>query len=136
LGRHRLLENNQALILDCSGVAGLPALLTCGGVNRGDGFGGAIARFINSTRLELEKYNIYITDIRPSMVDTGGYDSAAIRDVNVKIGRAFGLGWPERMFAMRPTAVAKAIVTTLTSESSILSTNMAARGQELTEQSR
>lgn len=96
---------------------------------------GAIARFINSARLELEKYNIYVTDIRPGMVDTGGYDSAAVRDANVKIGRAFGLDWSERMFAMPPTAVGKAIVTALTSESSILSINMAARGQELTEQS-
>jgi NAD(P)-dependent dehydrogenase (short-subunit alcohol dehydrogenase family) len=96
---------------------------------------GAISRFINSARMELDKYGIYITDIRPGMVDTGGYDSQAVRDANVKIGKTFGLDWSEKMFAMPPTAVGKAIVTALSSESNILSINMVAKGQELTEMS-
>ncbi len=96
---------------------------------------GAIARFINSARLELVKYNIYVTDIRPGAVDTGQYDSPAVRDVIATIDKSFGLDSSERLYLMPPTAVGKAIVTALTSESNMLSINMVARGQESVEQS-
>lgn len=96
---------------------------------------GAISRFINAVRMELDTDGIFITDVRPGMVDTGGYDNEAVRDANVRIGKAAGQDWTEGLYMMPPTAVGEAIVMALASRSNILSINMVARGQELNEQS-
>lgn len=91
---------------------------------------GAISRFANAATIELDKEKVFITDIRPGIVDTGLYDSQAVQNAVITAGNSYGFEYSgTTICAMPPSAVGKAIVTAFTSEGHITSINMVARGQ-------
>lgn len=93
---------------------------------------GAISRFANAAMIELGKDRIFITDVRPGGVDTGMYDSEAVRETIAVMAKSYGYDWSEVNGGLRlapPSSVGKAIVTVLSSEAHITSLNMVARGQ-------
>lgn len=91
---------------------------------------GAISRFANATMIELGKDSVFITDVRPGMVDTGMYDSDTVQDVVMRESKNYGYHYSsETIRCMPPTAVGKVIVSILQSEAHITSVNLVARGQ-------
>ena len=91
---------------------------------------GAISRFTNAATIELDKDGIFITDIRPGIVDTGMYDSAQVQEVAISVGKSFGHDYSStNIYCMPPSAVGQVIVNALTSPAHITSVNMVARGQ-------
>jgi short-subunit dehydrogenase len=94
---------------------------------------GGLSRFINAARMELDKNNIYITEIRPGMIDTGWFDSEAVKEANLQLNKNFCK--TETLSIMPPTAVGKMVALALCSEAALLSINMVAKGQEVTERS-
>jgi short-subunit dehydrogenase len=90
----------------------------------------AISRFANAAMIELNRENIFITDVRPGIVDTGLYDDKIIRDTVKLMGQNYGYDYSRSdIFCAPPTAVAEAIVNVLISRAHITSINMVARGQ-------
>lgn len=81
----------------------------------------ALSRFANATMLELNKENIFITDIRPGCVDTGLYDSEIIQETIKKtVGISYGYDYEKTgPFFMPPTAVGEMIASVLTSKGHI-----------------
>jgi short-subunit dehydrogenase len=91
---------------------------------------GAISRFANAATIELDKDNIFITDVRPGIVDTGMYDSKIVQKVAISVGKSYGHDYSEsNIYCMPPTAVGEAIVNALSSRAHITSINLVARGQ-------
>ncbi len=91
---------------------------------------GSISRFANAAMIELDKDNIFITDIRPGGADTGMYDSKIVQDTIVMMGNNYGYDYAKTgLFFMPPSSIGKAIVNAVTSEAHITSINMVARGQ-------
>ena len=97
---------------------------------------GAISRFVNAATIELDKDNIFVTDIRPGIIDTGMYDSKVVQQTVSMMGMNYGYDYSKtNIFCSPPSAVGKAVASTLASEAHILSINMVARGQWPHEQS-
>jgi len=91
---------------------------------------GAISRFTNAAMIELDKDKIFVTDIRPGIVDTGMYDTRVVQKTVSMMGKNFGYDYSKtNLFCTPPSAVGEAIVTALTSRGHITSINMVARGQ-------
>ncbi|MCC6934478.1 MAG: SDR family NAD(P)-dependent oxidoreductase [Candidatus Yanofskybacteria bacterium] len=91
---------------------------------------GSISRFTNAAMIELDKDKIFITDVRPGIVDTGMYDSRVVQNTVSMMGKNFGYDYSKtNLFCTPPSAVGKAIVSILTSDAHITSINMVARGQ-------
>jgi len=71
---------------------------------------GAISRFTNAAMIELDKENIFITDVRPGGVDTGMYDSPAVQNTITEISRRYGYDWSKENGGARlmpPSSVGK-----------------------------
>lgn len=93
---------------------------------------GALSRFANGAMIEMAPENIFISDVRPGIVDTGMYDSKAVQTVIRKIAQSYGYDWSEEnggLCLMPPTAVGETIVNVLTARAHITSVNMVAQGQ-------
>ena len=97
---------------------------------------GAVSRFANAATIELDKDTIFVTDVRPGIVDTGMYDSEVVQETVGMMGKNYGYDYSKtNIFCAPPSSVGKTIVSALTSEAHILSINMVARGQWPHEQS-
>ncbi|OHA00064.1 MAG: hypothetical protein A3C07_05275 [Candidatus Sungbacteria bacterium RIFCSPHIGHO2_02_FULL_47_11] len=97
---------------------------------------GAVSRFANAATIELDKDKIFVTDVRPGIVDTGMYDSEVVQETVGMMGKNYGYDYSKtNIFCAPPSSVGKTIVSALTSEAHILSINMVARGQWPHEQS-
>ncbi|HEY9585428.1 MAG TPA: SDR family NAD(P)-dependent oxidoreductase [Candidatus Paceibacterota bacterium] len=93
---------------------------------------GAIGRFANAATIELAKEKIFITDVRPGAVDTGMYDSTAVRKTLEKIATTYGYDWSKKAGGTRlmpPSAVGNIVAGILASEAHVTSVNLVARGQ-------
>ncbi|OGG55186.1 hypothetical protein A3D62_00155 [Candidatus Kaiserbacteria bacterium RIFCSPHIGHO2_02_FULL_49_11] len=91
---------------------------------------GAISRFANAAMIELDSDKIFITDVRPGIVDTGMYDSKIVQETVAMMGKNYGYDYSKtNIYCAPPSAVGKAIVNALISEAHITSINMVARGQ-------
>lgn len=91
---------------------------------------GAISRFSNAAMIELDPDKIFITDVRPGIVDTGMYDSKEVQKVVTMMGKNYGYDYSKtNIYCAPPSAVGRAIVNALTSDAHITSINMVARGQ-------
>ena len=90
---------------------------------------GAISRLANAAMIDLHKDNIFISDIRPGIVDTGMYDRDG--DINIvrQICRGFGYEYTENLPAMPASDVGEAICMVLKSKAHFPSINMVAKGQ-------
>jgi short-subunit dehydrogenase len=85
---------------------------------------------VRSMTLELNKDNIYISEILPGAVNTGLYDSYEVQNAVVKMGKFFGYDYDyNNIPQMHPKEVAEAVKLCLISGSHILSINMVAKGQ-------
>ena len=85
----------------------------------------------NATRslsLELNKENIFVSEVMPGAVDTGMYDNKIVQSRVFEMGKMFGYDYKE-VPMMPPSAVADAIKLCLESKSHILSINMVGQGQ-------
>ncbi len=89
---------------------------------------GALHQAIVSLRMELNKENIYISEVLPGMVDTGYYDSIATQDAVKSISINFGYEY-KNLPLMPPSAVAETVKLCLLSEAHILQINLVSKGQ-------
>ncbi len=85
---------------------------------------------VRTLALELAKEQIFVSEVNPGAVDTGFYDSEAVKLAVAKIGLEFGYdyrisGIPQ----IPPNAVASAVHLCLTAPAHILSINAVAQGQ-------
>ncbi len=91
---------------------------------------GAISRYANAAMLDLWKEGIYVTDVRPGVVDTGMYDSEAVQKAVLEIDAEYGNHWNQNGLQLAPPiAVGYAIATALTIPAHIPSINLVAQGQ-------
>lgn len=83
---------------------------------------------VRSLTLELNKENIYFSEINPGMADTGFYDGEAVIEAVQKISKEFGYNYDE-LPQMSPYEVADAVKLCLESSAHILEVNMVSEGQ-------
>ncbi|HZX58363.1 MAG TPA: SDR family NAD(P)-dependent oxidoreductase, partial [Mucilaginibacter sp.] len=81
-----------------------------------------------SLALELNKLNIYVSEVMPGAVDTGMYDNHVVKKQIIEMGKMFGYDYKE-IPMMPSSAVAETVKLCLESKSHILSINMVAQGQ-------
>lgn len=89
---------------------------------------GGLHNAVRSLTLELSPKNIYITEVMPGIVDTGLYDSDAVKRAVQRIGSDFGYQYEEVPTAS-PYSVAESIILALSSTAHILSINLVPEGQ-------
>jgi NAD(P)-dependent dehydrogenase (short-subunit alcohol dehydrogenase family) len=92
---------------------------------------GAIGRYSNAAMLELWKDNIYVTEMRPGGVDTGGYDNQIVQESILKIDKSYGGEWDKGEIRLaQPIAVANAVALVFnTPGGHITSINLVGKGQ-------
>lgn len=83
---------------------------------------------VRSLTLELNKENIYFSEVNPGMADTGFYDGEAVIDSVQKISKEFGYVYNE-LPQMSPYEVADAVKMCLESSAHILEINLVSEGQ-------
>lgn len=83
---------------------------------------------VRSLTLELNKENIFFSEINPGMADTGFYDGEAVIDSVQKISKEFGYEYND-LPQMSPYEVADAVKMCLESSAHILEINMVSEGQ-------
>ena len=81
-----------------------------------------------SLALELNKLNIFVSEVMPGAVDTGMYDNEIVKKKIIEMGKMFGYSYDD-IPMMPPSAVAESVRMCLESKSHILSINMVAQGQ-------
>ncbi|MDR0605586.1 MAG: SDR family oxidoreductase [Bacteroidales bacterium] len=116
------LESRMVIVSSMSGIRAVPL---------GFSHVSAKAGLHNATRsltLELNKLNIFISEVLPGAVDTGLYDNDIVKDNVRKMGESFGYSY-SNIPMMPPKAVADAVKLCIESESHILSINLVAQGQ-------
>lgn len=94
----------------CSAKAGLHAAVEC-------------------LTIELAPDRIFVSEVKPGIVDTGLYDSEAVKQAVVRVGRYFGYDYTNGFPQMSPFTVADSVLFALTTEIPCLSINMVAEGQ-------
>ncbi len=83
---------------------------------------------VRSLTLELNKENVYFSEVNPGMADTGFYDGEAVIDAVQKISKEFGYNYDE-LPQMSPYDVADAVKLCLESKAHILEINLVSEGQ-------
>lgn len=83
---------------------------------------------VRSLALELNKSNIFVSEVLPGIVDTGFYDDPSVISAVKHIAKSFGYNYGS-LPKMHPIEVAKAVALCLTSNAHILSINLVAKGQ-------
>ena len=83
---------------------------------------------VRSLTLELNKENIYFSEVNPGMVDTGHYDGKAVIDSINLISKEFGYSY-EKLPQMSPYEVGDAVRMCLESTAHILTVDMVSEGQ-------
>jgi len=80
--------------------------------------------------MELNKRNVYVTEINPGIVNTGLYDPPAVRKAVVDVGKAYGYNYKLDNFPqMNPDEIAKAVHFTISADSHVLQINIVPKGQ-------
>ena len=80
--------------------------------------------------LELNKKNIFVSEINPGIVNTGMYDPPAVRNAVVEVAKTYGYSFSNNDFPqMEPIEVSKAVTFCLTAESHVLQINIVPKGQ-------
>ena len=90
---------------------------------------GALHMLTNSAKIELNKDRIFVTEIRPGMVDTGMYDGEIGKIGPNIFGLGYGYNYDGKLPMMPASAVGEEICNALKSRAHIVSVNMVARGQ-------
>lgn len=91
----------------------------------------ALDSYAKVSDLELSPNDIFVTRLRPGMVDTGLYDNDEVIKANIDITSWFGLHKTSEDFQLiPPSTVAEVICQSLIAKAHIASVNILARGQE------
>jgi hypothetical protein len=91
---------------------------------------GAIDRYTNAAMMDLVKENIFITAIRPGIIDTGMYDGDAVIEAVKHVGKNYGFSYSGKSIPLAPPiSVGEAILTVLASSAHITSVNIVANEQ-------
>lgn len=92
---------------------------------------GAIGRYANAAMLELWKEGIYVTDVRPGGVDTGGYDNPVVQKAILKIDDSYNGIWRKTgVHLAQPISVGYSIAMTLFAPGAhVTSINILGKGQ-------
>ena len=90
---------------------------------------GAISRYANSAMLDLWKNRIYVTDIRPGIIDTGMYDGSAVQKAVDEIAKEYSGSFSKDYCLAPPVSVGYAALLAFTSPAHITSINLVAQGQ-------
>lgn len=83
---------------------------------------------VRSMTLELNKRNIFITEINPGIVDTGLYDSVDVQKSVGRVAESYGYNY-KKIPKMEPKEVAKAVLFALKSKAHVLTLNIIPKGQ-------
>ena len=83
---------------------------------------------VRSLTLELNKENVFFSEVNPGMADTGFYDGEAVIDAVQKISKEFGYNYDE-LPQMSPYEVADAVKLCMESKAHILEINLVSEGQ-------
>lgn len=83
---------------------------------------------VRSLTLELNKENIFFSEVNPGMVDTGHYDDKSVIDSINMISKEFGYSY-EKLPQMSPYEVGDAVRMCLESTAHILTVDMVSEGQ-------
>lgn len=89
---------------------------------------GGLHSAIRSLSLELDKKNIYLSEINPGIVETGAYESEKVKEAVREISKDFGYSY-KNLPKINPISVAEAVLLCLESNSNILTINMVPKGQ-------
>lgn len=133
-GTHLLMKNLLPRFReqDESRIAIVSSMSAIRGYNRGGthcAAKGAISRYANSAMLDLWKDNIFVTDIRPGIIDTGMYDNQAVQEAVKDLSVDYGGTYRNKFQAAPPTSVGEAVNYVLTTPAHIPSLNLVAQGQ-------
>jgi|GEM_PF-882421 len=91
---------------------------------------GALDRYVNSAMLGLNRYNVFVTAIRPGIIDTGLYDAPAVIGAVKHVGKEFGWNYKGNNIPLTPpTTVGEVVKEVLLSSAHITSVNMVAKKQ-------
>jgi len=91
---------------------------------------GAIDRYANAAMLDLVKENIFISSIRPGIIDTGMYDGTPVIEAVKHVGKNYGFSYDGDSIPLAPpVSVGQAILGVLTSPAHITSVNIVADQQ-------
>jgi len=91
---------------------------------------GGLHNAVRALSLELNKRNVYFSEIMPGIVDTGLYDTPAVIEAVQKIGKEFGYEYGiDGIPKMSPYSVAEVVHICLVNSANILSINMVSQGQ-------
>ncbi len=94
----------------------------------------ALDAYAKVADLELFQDNIFITKIRPGLIDTGMYDSEVIQNIDREIAQLSGINRDEIGIRLAPpSSVAELISTVLALDAHVPSINLVAKGQETIE---
>ncbi len=90
----------------------------------------ALDTYTEVLRLALSKEHIFVTTIRPGIVDTGMYDHPAVIAAVKHVGAEYGWSYTDNQIPLiTPLAIGKLVREVLSSEAHITSINLVARGQ-------
>lgn len=90
---------------------------------------GGLHNAIRSLSLELEKYNIYFTEINPGIVETGSYQTSEVIESVMEIASGFGHSYNNSLPKIKPSSVAKSVLFCIENEANILTINLVPKGQ-------
>lgn len=90
---------------------------------------GAIDRYANSAMLALVKDNIFVTTIRPGIIDTGMYDAFPVIDAVKHVGKSYGHDYDDDIPLAPPSAVGQIALGVFRSTAHITSINIVAKRQ-------
>ncbi|MFZ5955673.1 MAG: SDR family NAD(P)-dependent oxidoreductase [Nanoarchaeota archaeon] len=91
---------------------------------------GAIDRYANSAMLGLVKHNIFLTTVRPGIIDTGFYDSEDVIKAVKHVGKEYGWEYQKDNIPLAsPSAVGNLVREILSSNAHITSVNLVAQKQ-------
>ena len=91
---------------------------------------GALDRYVNSAMLALSKDNIFVTSVRPGIVDTGLYDLPVVTDAVKQVGKEYGWNYKgDKIPLTPPLEVGNLVKAILSSSAHITSINLVAKKQ-------
>lgn len=90
---------------------------------------GAIDRYANAAMVGKYKDNIFVTTIRPGVIDTGMYDNPSVQEAVKNISDEYQGIYRKQFVLAPPTSVGEAVAFVFSTSAHIPSLNVVAKGQ-------
>ncbi|MBX3117438.1 MAG: SDR family oxidoreductase [Fimbriimonadaceae bacterium] len=117
-------ETNLVVIASMSGIRPYPLGYAHASAKAG------LHHAVRVLTLELLKKGVYVSEINPGMVDTGMYDSIAVKEAVTRIAKEFGYDYSKGELPQAPPeSIADLALVCLRSRLHVLSVNAVAKGQ-------